>query len=50
MASFVSFTAGRVIRTSEIEPTLRAKLAFTSGKRMLDLFIKTVVLSVGMFV
>ena len=29
------FAAERVIRTSEIEPTLRAKLAFTSGKEFL---------------
>lgn len=28
-----SYRPGRVIRTSEIEPTLRAKLAFTSGGR-----------------
>lgn len=43
MASSSFFPAERVIRTSEIEPTLRAKLAFTSGTRRFDLFIKEVV-------
>jgi len=40
MVSFVFFAAGRVIRTSEIEPTLRAKLAFTSGTGILDLLLR----------